>query len=156
MQFEEVDAKFLRMAGEFEKAFIPNFSAVYDQTRLKINREKVKSIKQTNGKLRVNNKLFDKVFLPANCSVEKFILEDTIVINKPIITNSIHVMAYDKTDSLRYVYEEGCSNVFDRYSKSFRTNIFVARISRDYKSYSCEALLNLLPSGSATRKRLTW
>jgi len=134
MFFKPLPHPLISMKTDYHTAFDPDFSLSYATQSVSLVNYHVDFVKIGEKYVKINDKVFDLLLLPAFCSLQNFIIH-----GKPHYflyeeKKSLHAVCQDRAGILNYFYTDGDIFLFDRYYKNFETGVFVARVKQTAKT----------------------
>ena len=118
------------------------FKLINESKKISLNIYKINEVISNNKEVKLNNKKFSFLFLPANFQISKLNLENNTV--KPVfvrnVSEHLQIKFSDKIN-FKYRYTENFDNVFDRGGFNENFTIFTGRIRKNYKGVDLEELV---------------
>ncbi len=112
------------------------YQKITNNKKIKISKKFLKEIICLKNKIKANNKIFDKIYVPTYCGVNKIKIENEIINIKPRLIISEHAMIISKKLNTKYLaYSENFDQNFDRAQirKVNDYTVFTARVRKEKK-----------------------
>ena len=112
------------------------YQKITNNKKIKISKKFLKEIICFKNKVKANNKIFDKIYVPTYCGVSKIKIENEIINIKPRLIISEHAMIISKKLNTKYLaYSENFDQNFDRAQirKVNDYTVFTARVRKEKK-----------------------
>ena len=112
------------------------YQKISNNKKIKISKKFLKEIICLKSKVKANNKIFDKIYVPTYCGVSKIKIENEIINIKPRLIISEHAMIISKKLNTKYLaYSENFDQNFDRAQirKVDDYTVFTARVRKEKK-----------------------
>ena len=118
------------------------FKLINESKKIRLNIYKINEVISNNEEVKLNNKKFSFLFLPANFQISKLNLENNTM--KPVVVRNVseHLqIKFSDKINFKYRYTENFDNVFDRGGFNEKFTIFTGRIRKNYKGIDLEELI---------------
>ncbi len=112
------------------------YQKISNNKKIKISKKFLKEIICLKNKVKANNKIFDKIYVPTYCGVSRIKIENEIINIKPRLIKSEHAMIISKKLNTKYLaYSENFDQNFDRAQirKVDDYTVFTARVRKEKK-----------------------